>query len=320
MPASLNTLCHWVNTQLLTEAAVLTPITRGLSARHYYRLVHDNQPFILADCSDDTSELLAFIHLDSVLQSVGVRVPRIYHVDITQGFLLLEDFGAHDLFSILKPDNMQQEYKKAGRVISMLQTKLVEEANILPCFDSAFYEREWGIFLQGYLKNYHHANIEQHENLLKKTLEQLIENNHAQTQVFVHRDFHSQNLMVLNNGDLGVLDFQSARKGPLSYDVVSLLKDCYMDWPCKTIDALALELLQPLWKENLSDETMLKFFDLTGLQRHLKVMGQFAKQVNNGNEARKKDLIRVENYVLHVCARYNSLHDFNDFLRKLIIR
>jgi aminoglycoside/choline kinase family phosphotransferase len=318
MPASLTTLSKWACEKLHAPSITLHPISRGLSARHYYRLEHDNQPFILADASDDMSEISSFVMIDNWFSAVDIRVPRVYFTEETQGFLLLEDFGAVDLFSELNDSNVMSWYRNGGNIIEHMQKKLTVKSDILPRFDDAFYQREWSIFVEGYLKEYCGLDIQPHQKLLEKIFSMLVSTHREQPQIFVHRDFHSQNLMVLNNKELGVLDFQSARVGPLSYDAVSLLKDCYIEWPTKIVDKLAIEILTPLWSEKKSDEVLLRYFDLTGLQRHLKVMGQFARQVNVGKHSRQEDLTRVERYVLHVLERYSDLHEFNLLLKDII--
>jgi aminoglycoside/choline kinase family phosphotransferase len=326
MPASLTTLSNWVCQQLNTAEVELMPIVSGLSARHYYRVHHNAQVFIVGDASDERSELGAFVFLAQALCDAGVRTPMIYHVDLELGFFIEEDFGSVDLFSLLTIDNAKVWYDAAIKNIAIAQKELTPHPNpppqagegtqyALPVFDVAWYRREWNIFLDGYLVNYYAVNIERYAAMLEKTFELLVNNNMSQPQVFVYRDYHSQNIMVLEDNTLGMLDFQSARLGALSYDLVSLLKDCYIEWEPELVDEWAIDMMRTLIKTSLSDRQLLTWFDLTGLQRHLKVLGQFARQIQQGKTSRIADLKRVERYVAHVCNRYEQLSEFNLLLK-----
>ena len=315
MPASLTTLSNWVCQQLNTAEVEFVPIASGLSARHYYRVHHNAQAFIVGDASDERSELRAFVFLAQALRDAGVRTPMVYHVDFELGFFIEEDFGAVDLFSLLNIDNVKVWYDAAVKNIAIFQHKLNLGDYILPVFDLAWYRREWAIFLDGYLVNYHGVDIERHAAMLEKTFELLVNNNMSQPQVFVYRDYHSQNLMVLEDNTLGALDFQSARLGAFTYDLVSLLKDCYIEWEPKLIDEWAIDMMRTIHPHSCTDQQLLTWFDLTGLQRHLKVLGQFARQIKQGKTSRITDLKRVERYVAHVCNRYEQLSEFNLFLK-----
>jgi aminoglycoside/choline kinase family phosphotransferase len=145
---------------------------------------------------------------------------------------------------------------------------------------------------------------------------------HEQPRVFVHRDYHSRNLMIVQNTYLGIIDFQGAKWGPLTYDVVSLVRDCYIDWPTTQVTQWLQIMQERLW-ENLkiprvSDDCFQRWCDFTGLQRHLKAMGQFTrKYLVDQNTYYLADLPRVQNYVAQVCARYSELTEFNHLLTEL---
>jgi aminoglycoside/choline kinase family phosphotransferase len=301
---------HFIQTSFNTNTDIqLHPLKPGLSKRHYYRFGIDNKAYIACDASEDKSELSAFIHIAAMLKNAAVLTPMIYFSDLTQGFLILEDLGSDEAYARLNNKTYLQDDPRLLAPLAHFQQDITFNDFAIPPFDRAFYEREWGIFTEGYVKKHLGLDPAQHHKMLHTVFEMLVENNQEQPAVFVHRDYHSQNLFWVKE-QVGVLDFQSAKIGPISYDVISLLRDCYCDFDPVQIDELIVATLQKLYqglnKPVPSEEKLLRHADFTSLQRHLKVMGQFAQKLEH-NASFLPHLKRVENYAKRVCARYEEL-------------
>jgi aminoglycoside/choline kinase family phosphotransferase len=316
---STNAAVKWAQKIFGDGAQSATLLHGDASRRLYFRIENHEQSHIIVNASAELTEVPAFVAIDKSLATHDIRVPAIHELELSHGYLLLEDFGEQLLLPLLTEKNVEQWYQQAFAILLKMQSiKQVENYHLINFANNA-YTREFKIFTDWYLDKYCQANYK--PQMLEAILASLIDNNLQQPQVFVHRDFHSRNLMVLEDEQLGLLDFQGAKWGPITYDLVSLLKDCYIDWPAERIEKWLQEMHTKLCKQqNIKDVSFSQFqkwFDLTGLQRHLKVLGQFArKALNENNNDYLKDLPRVLHYVLDVCSKYPELTALHKLLQE----
>ena len=324
MASSLQSLKQWVSQQLSDQGVTLQSLCPDASYRRYFRVKCAGQTYILADASAELSTVPVFIEIAAMLKQQGVIVPEIYASDIKRGYLLEADLGDTTLLSILDANNADSFYKKACEIILKIQAYPLDSHPTLPRYDSALLQREWTVFTTWFLEKYHGVTLADVAPMLTQCRQLFEDIFNEQPQVLVHRDFHSRNIMVLDdNEQLAVIDFQGAVQGPITYDAVSLLKGCYIAWPPEQVLEWALQLKENMFAQGtlppVSDAQYLRWFELTGLQRHLKVLGQFCRQsLEDANDAYLPDMPRVLNYVLAICGRYPELKDLNQLLKGLL--
>jgi aminoglycoside/choline kinase family phosphotransferase len=320
-------LTHWTRQQLLVlwpQAELGRDCLRALSGdagfRRYYRAEGAGIPHALlaVDAPPATEDSAQFVALANYLRSHGVRAPAILAVDIAQGFLLVEDFGDNLLQKSLQPDTATALYGEALITLLTLQ-QCPDDLQLIPRYDQALLRRELTLFSEWFVEQLleHPLSVNEHA-LLERTFIQLERSALEQPQVLVHRDYHSRNLLVCESGALGVIDFQGALWGPCTYDVVSLLRDCYLRWPEEDVRRWALSYGNMAMDAGLlpvvDAATYLRWFDWMGLQRHIKVLGIFARLHLRDNKPHYLgDLSRVLGYVLDVSAGYQELAEFTDW-------
>lgn len=273
------------------------------SLRNYYRVYRENKSYILMDASRQKESLAPFLDIQARLLDGGVGVPVVFAKDVEQGYLLLEDFGSTHLLDLLKFESEEEYYKKAINEIISMQKANVEG---LALYDKEFLLFEMNLMEEWYLQK--HLNIfldmEQKSKLdtvLRYIADQVLSQPGG---IFVHRDFHSRNIMIKNDGSLGVIDFQDARNGSITYDLASLLKDCYYELDESKRKDLIL-YFRDQKAIQINDETMIRWVDMMGLQRHIKVLGIFARLYHrDGKEGYLKDIPLTLKYVLEAAAKY----------------
>ncbi len=283
------------------------------SFRSYYRVYKDNNSFVLMDSSRQKESLAPFLDMQARLFSVGVRVPQVIEKNLEFGFLILEDFGSTHLFDALNDNNKKEYYKKAINEIVSMQKADVDG---LPLYDKEFLIFEMDLCYEWYLNK--HLNIQldaEKLSILTNIIETIADEILAQPGgVFVHRDFHSRNIMIDKNGKLGVIDFQDARSGSITYDLVSLLKDCYIETDEVARDELVLYFREKKGLD-VDDSTMLRWFDMMGLQRHIKVLGIFARlYYRDGKDGYLKDIPLTLKYVIETAKKYPQTKELLDIL------
>lgn len=286
------------------------------SFRSYYRLRDKEQTYILMDASLEKESLLPFVNITEKLLKTDVKAPQIYYKDLENGYLVLKDFGNTNLLDILNENNFEALYKQAiGEILKMQNA----DAANLPLYDKAFLHFEMDLMQEWYLQKKLSLTLSNsQEKMLADTLDLISDVVLSQPQnVFVHRDFHSRNIMVKNNGDLGVIDYQDAMNGAITYDLVSLLKDCYIVFDRNKIEKLVLHFRDQL-KLDVNDATFLKWFDFMGLQRHIKVLGIFSRlHLRDGKDGYLKDIPLTLSYVIDTAARYNETKALSEFLESV---
>jgi hypothetical protein len=267
---------------------------------------------------------LAFVQIANSFVDGAIRVPKIHAVDFARGFMLLEDLGNRVLQPLLDLDSLPTHYGAAETALLEIQ-QLVADRRIYSLYNAATLDREMRLFEQWFVTELLGIELSVSEkSLIGDVFQHLIESAEEQPQVVVHRDYHSRNLMLLDDGKLGIIDFQDAVLGPITYDLVSLLKDCYVRWPAHLMARRALdfkrraEALGTL--SATSDEDFLRWFDWMGLQRHIKVMGIFARLALRDNKRDYLlDLPRVIDYSLEAALRYPQLRVFSDWFRTALL-
>jgi len=274
------------------------------------------------DAPPDKEPLTSYIDITGILLENNLRAPQIYKIDKKNGFLLLEDFGKKPLLTVLKGSNYDEYYNAAIKIVIELQK--MNKNNNLKEYSKNILKHEMALFNEWYLlRNKEILLSEEDMNGLNKTLEIIAESNISQPFFFVHRDFHSRNLMLLNDNGLGMLDFQDALVGPVTYDLVSLLKDAYIEldeefiidkvvryWEMACMEGL-------LQKSDFSD--FFQQFEIMGVQRHLKILGIFSRlSLRDGKHNYLNDIPLVEKYLLNVCERYSLLTPIRKILRRAI--
>ena len=292
----------------------LEVITADASFRKYYRLTANDESFVVMDSSEAKDSMYPFIDISVRLLKAKVEVPRIISQNIKEGYLLLSDLGSQHLADMLSPMSVELLYMKGISEIVKMQEV---DTTGMDVYDKEFLMFEMNLMEEWYLRQ-HKSMFLSEKGLgnLTKLLESIADEVLAQPQgFFVHRDFHSRNIM-LESGKLALIDYQDAMSGALTYDLVSLLKDVYVEFDAKKMEELALEF-KALKGLSVSDEEFLRWFDFMALQRHLKILGIFARlNIRDGKSGYLKDIPLTLKYVLEVCDKYDSLKPLGELLRK----
>lgn len=287
----------------------LISVAGDASSRRYFRLALEGVSYVLAEAPPVSENNEGFARVQGLLEDAGVRVPALLGVDYQRGYLLLEDLGDRLLLPALTPDAAADWYRRAFDMLVQLNAADLKHSR-LDLYDRALLQEELSRFPEWFAEGLLGATLDKPVRALIEALrEELVASALEQPTVLVHRDFHSRNLMLLPGDKLALIDFQDAVIGPVTYDLVSLLRDCYIHWPPGQVEKWALayrERLQACGQlSGVSEEDFLRWFDWMGLQRHLKVLGTFARlYLRDGKAGYLKDLPLVIHYVLQILDRY----------------
>lgn len=312
-------LLNWLKSDLSLIINEFSPASSDASFRRYFRIHTPGHTYVVMDAPPDKENIKPFMQVAGLLHSAGVKVPAIYNHDLEQGFLLLEDFGSTCFLDILNNSNADSLYLNACNSLYQLQTQGISAD--LPRYDHAFLARELAIFEDWFLEQYlglvipEQVKTSLHETVINSALEQPV--------CFVHRDFHSRNLMLIDPKTVGVIDFQDAVLGPVTYDLVSLFRDCYIKWPQPVIEQwlnIYFERLRLAGFISCSRQQFIRWFDLMGLQRHLKAIGIFSRlKLRDQKSDYIKDIPRTLDYVLTISAQYPELETLAEFLHRCVL-
>ncbi len=319
-------LNDWLAVVLKKKSYGIEPASSDASFRRYFRVTVDGETLIAMDAPPPQEDCTPFVHAAEVFGAAGLNVPKIIAQDIPNGFLLLSDLGNTTFLSALQAPNGLEVaadlYRDASNALIKMQ--LASKPDVFPPYDEALLTREMQLFPDWYVAK--HLNVtltDAQQQVMNKTFAMLNANILAQPKVYVHRDYHSRNLMVQENShDLGVLDFQDAVYGPITYDLVSLLKDAYISWEEDQILDWAVRYWQSARQAGLPmSEDFAEFyrdFEWMGAQRHIKVLGIFARLYHrDGKDGYLKDMPMVMDYLRRVCDRYIELKPFLRLLDEL---
>ena len=312
-------LDQWVSAYLGASVAG-EPASADASFRRYFRYQHDGRSLIAMDAPPAQEDCRPFIDVAQRLQRAGLHVPEIVHQDLDQGFLLLTDMGNETWLTALNENNADAWYSAA--IDTLICQQLHTDVSGLPVYDDALLQRELELFPQWYLFRHREKVVTgELRQRLDRVFHALIESALAQPQVFVHRDYMPRNLMV-SDPNPGVLDFQDAVAGPISYDVISLFKDAFISWPEERVLGWLRQYFDKATAAGLpvpaEFDTFLRHCDLMGAQRHLKVIGIFARICHrDGKPKYLGDVSRFFAYLRTVIARRPELADLEWILDQL---
>ncbi len=321
----LAALRRWVRDELGFADCRLEPASADASFRRYFRLTRDTDSYIVMDAPPDKEDTGPFVRVARMLADIDLNVPLVLAQNRPEGFLLLTDLGSRQYLDALRADrDVEGLYGDALAALATMQTRGRPLAQSLPAYDAALLHREMDLLPQWFLTRHLglDLNAEVHA-LLERSFATLIAVALSQPSTLVHRDFHSRNLMVTDADNPGIIDFQDAVVGPLTYDLVSLLKDCYIAWPVERVRAWALDhrsrLLRAGFAFDADEAEFLRWFDLMGLQRHIKVLGIFCRlYYRDGKSQYLHDLPLVLRYAIDAAAAYPQTAEFAEFLTQTV--
>ncbi|MFC4819353.1 aminoglycoside phosphotransferase family protein [Dokdonella ginsengisoli] len=332
-------LSHFVAEALADPVASIAPASADASFRSYWRVtLADGSTRIVMDAPPDKENLEPWLGIGARLHAAGLHVPEVFATDRTQGFILMEDLGARAYLPELNTATANALYADALEALLRMQTR-VDPAG-LPPFDEAFLRMELGLMPEWFLQR--HLGVEPspaQRATIDAAFDTLVAAVREQPQGFMHRDYHSRNLMVVESrdselatgdgqpqkaeallGNPGIIDFQGAVIGPITYDLASLLRDCYIAWEPERVEGWLESYRQRLVHAHLLDTHVdaarfRRWFDLTGLQRHIKVLGLFCRLCYRDGKAQYlDDLPLVWRYVISVACTHAELAPLADLL------
>jgi N-acetylmuramate 1-kinase len=317
---------QWLERDLGLRGSSVAPASADASFRRYFRVRSGARTLIAMDAPPDREDLGPFVGVARALGALGVTVPQVLEQDRARGFLLMTDLGStHYLAAFASGADVDRLYRDATEALLRIQARGLEAAAALPPYDAAHLDREVQLFAEWFLGRHLGAAPDAAERgLIDRVSARLAASALEQPQLFVHRDYHSRNLMVLPAGNPGILDFQDAMRGALSYDLVSLFKDCYVVWPRSRVLAWVRDYRRRALAAGVGmpgDEAeFIRWFDLMGLQRHLKVLGIFARLwYRDRKPGYLRDLPTVLAYVLETSAAYTELAELDALLRAVVL-
>jgi len=326
-------LANWVTQHTSAEQhpIVLESLGSDAGFRRYFRYQNPSQ-WLAVDAPPATEDTAQFLAIAKLIEGQSVRSPRIAAADAIQGFLLVEDFGDRLLFhevirEVMREataENANSLYQQAMDTLLRLH-RCLDDSTLIPRYDRALLRRELEIFSEWFAgKLLGHKFDANEQQLLDELFKRVEDNALAQPQTFVHRDYHSRNLMLLDDGALGVIDFQGALWGGVTYDLVSLLRDCYLRLPAQQVTSWALDYRQRAISAGIipavSEAEFLRWFDWLGLQRHIKVLGIFARLcLRDDKTGYLQDLPLVIRYTLEVAEQYPELQTFAAWFKQTLL-
>jgi aminoglycoside/choline kinase family phosphotransferase len=275
------------------------------------------------DAPPEKLELTPYLTIGGMLTAIGVHVPRVLAEDHERGFLLVTDLGTRQYLDDLAAGaHVESHYLDAMMALARIQSHGAEYAEKLPPYDRKLLDRELNLMPEWFCERHLRLELDDDErDVLSRAFEVLMREALGQPQVLVHRDYHSRNLMVCPGDNPGILDFQDAVCGPMTYDPVSLFRDCYIGWPAERVRNWALRYREMAAGAGVnagsSEAQYLRWFDLMGAQRHVKVLGIFSRLCHrDGKRGYLADLPLTLKYVLDVCSRYSELGSLGEFLER----
>jgi len=311
----------WTRTALDDAQAPLERASADASFRSYWRSVSDGRTWIVMDAPPDKEDIRPWLDIAARLTAAGLHAPEIRAADADLGFVLMADLGTRLYLPELDDARVDALYADALDALLTMQTKV--HCADLPAYDAARLATEMELMTEWLLKR--HLGFEpscDDWDVIELAFGSLIRNAENQPQAFVHRDYHSRNLLITELNNPGILDFQDAVRGPVTYDLVSLLRDCYIAWPDERVQAWAEAYRQRLIAAGIAQidaEQFRRAFDLMGLQRHIKVLGIFCRLwYRDGKAGYLNDLPLVWRYTRNVGRRYPDIAPLIDLIERAL--
>ncbi len=318
----LDLVRRWVTQELRLSPQRIEPASADASFRRYFRVFTPEGSAIVMDAPPGKEDVRPYLNVSAMLETTGVHVPRVFDFDIERGLVLLEDLGSRQYLSVLNAGgDADKLYGDALTALADFQVRGRDAALELPPYDREALVREMALMPEWFL--HHHLQLpptREQAGVITAAFEFLVEEVLGQPPVFVHRDYHSRNLMVTRRNSPGIIDFQDALRGPVGYDLVSLLRDLYISWPHEKVREWVRAYRSRMAERGshaagANEHEMLRWFDLAGVQRHLKVLGIFARLWHrDGKPGYLKDLPLTLRYLQQVCASYPQLRELNRLL------
>lgn len=323
MDQRVSQFTSWLENQLKLSVSTIQPLPGDASTRRYFRIFTNQTSYILMDVPSQLESLTAFLLVTQHLQQQQVLVPEIFAQNIQDGFLLITDFGDETLHKQLNSSTADILYRKAIDTLLKIQATDPQTTHQLPTFDHQLMLNEAPLFTEWFIKKQLALTLDSSVAIkLQDAIETIIHVVSQQPFVYCHRDFHSRNLMLDSNKAIGVIDYQDAVKGPVTYDLVSLLRDCYVKWPIDNVYRWVEYYYQQakhLGLVNCTFKQLMYWFDWTGIQRHMKAIGIFARLNLHYHKPRYlSDIPRSTDYVIEVSAHYPELQALHDLMKLTI--
>ena len=317
----IDLLKDWLYKKLEIDFSISTA-SNDASFRSYFRIKTLEDSFIVMDAPPQNESIESFLKIGKMLNSIEVNVPHIYKEDKALGFILMQDFGNDTYLDVLNDDNQLRLYDDS--IDSLIHMQKFVKKDFCPSYTNKILFDEMVLFVEWYLRQYKkiELNNKEYEELIT-WIEEISKKVSSQEKFFVHRDYHSRNLMVQKSNNPGILDFQDALVGPITYDLVSLLKDAYIEWD----EEIVLDHAVRYWEKvkrnnlitNLEFSTFYKDFECMGIQRHLKILGIFARlSIRDKKNQYLENIPLVEKYLMNATERYRDFHQLRNFLGKVI--
>ncbi|MBN0986898.1 aminoglycoside phosphotransferase family protein [Amphritea pacifica] len=324
-------LKQWVE-QIFTELNIdlaedwqCIPVSGDASFRRYFRLKSHGMSWILMDAPPEKENSHPFVCIAKAWEPLDIHAPIVHAADLELGYMLLSDLGDDLYLGQLNDNSADELYRRALSALTRLQQCQDIADHPLPLYDRQLLQREMDLFRDWLVADLLAIEVGPGvTQLLSEVSESLICAALEQPRVCVHRDYHSRNLLVDGDNTPGVIDFQDAVIGPVTYDLVSLLRDCYIEWPDMRVYGWVDQFGEQLVADGLIDqydrETFYRWFDLMGAQRHLKAAGIFARLwLRDGKPGYLADIPRTLNYIIRVAGRYDSLLTFAVWLQEVVV-
>ncbi len=324
--ARLALIDEWLSRELRLPVQRLEPASSDASFRRYFRAFCDGTTYIVMDAPPAREDVRPYLKVSGLLEGLGTHVPHVHEIDIARGLLLLEDLGSTLYLARLQAaEDPEPLYADALRALAQIQVRGREASRELAPYDASALATELSLMPEWFLARHLGLTVSAEEGtLIGDSFAFLIREGLAQPTVFVHRDYHSRNLMVASARNPGIIDFQDALRGPTGYDLVSLLKDCYIAWPRERVvgwvNGFRARLVREGGPAGASDTEFLRWFDLIGVQRHIKVLGIFCRLwYRDGKPGYLPDLPRTLEYVRDTAGRYPELGALGRFIEERVV-
>ncbi|HIF17716.1 MAG TPA: phosphotransferase [Cycloclasticus sp.] len=314
-------LITWLQGVFGTDKFSCEPASSDASFRRYFRVILADESFVVMDAPPEKEDCTSFITIATLLFEQGINVPKIFHLSLEKGFLVLSDLGSENYLDDLNDETADKRYDDAVQALHKMHRLPTSELDI-PMYDSGLLQQEMGLFDEWFVSRLLGVELSVADKQTLASVKSLLsESALAQPQVFVHRDYHSRNLMLTTKNNPGVIDFQDAVIGPITYDLVSLYRDCYIEWADEKIYTWLDEFIRQRKKQGHADEfdraQFYQWFDWMGVQRHLKVLGIFSRLcLRDGKPGYLNDIPLTLSYVINVCRRYKALEPLAELMER----